>query len=297
MSKINENDNTNEILRAEYDRALKLQRRNLHKVDMLPRLDAEDLARVQTGQVRRVGYLVGTCSPVTKGHIGLVQQACDEMGLDLAYFVLWPFHYIKGFHSGPLDNWVTDQRHVEWEARMEILDAALSSEGDPRLRALQDSARLYAASERNYDPLEDSSSFWTGTWFVLRALQKALQAEAPVPIEFTFICGADQFNPNVKATFAGDGVEKVWKDYAMGYQLALHSLYAVPRSEDGSDLIPFAVPSGYRNRVVQGAPLDHSTLSATKIRFHNLDVGLEQVCPVGAARQIKLSGHWGYGRM
>lgn len=290
-------DSTQKILRDEFERAMDLQRRNLHKIDRLPRLEADDLTRVQTGQVRRVGYIVGTCSPVTKGHIALVQQAADEMDLDLVYFVLWPFHYIKGFHAGPLDNWVAEQRHVQWGERMAILNAALAAEGDPRLRSLADAACLYESSAQNFDATDDASSFWTGTWFVLRALQKALQIEAPVPLEFTFICGADQFNPNVKATFAGDNQEKVWKDYAMGFQLALHSIYTVPRSANGNDLIKFEVPSGYRNQIVSGTPLVHSTLSATKIRFHKLDGDLDQVCPVGAVRHIKLSGHWGYGQM
>ena len=285
------------ILREEFDRAISLQRNNLHKVDQLPRLAEADLARVRTGQVRKVGYIVGTCSPVTKGHLTLVQQAADQMGLDMVYFVLWPFHYIKGFHSGPLNNWVTEQRHVEWEDRMEILNSALDVEGDPRLRSLTDAKGLYQASERNFDPSDDASSFWTGTWFVLRALQKALQIEAPLPIEFTFICGADQFNPNVNATFAGDGVEKVWKDYALGFQLALHNIYAVPRTADGSDLIPFHTPSGYKYQVVQGAPLTLADMSATKIRFRRLECDLENVCPMGAVRQIKLNGHWGYGQM
>lgn len=284
-------------LRDEFDRAINLQRRNLHKVDRLPRLPEEDLARVRTGEVRRIGYIVGTCSPVTKGHLTLVQQAADDMGLDMVYFVLWPFHYIQGFHAGPLDNWVAEQRHVEWEERMEILDSALAVEGDPRLRSLADSKCLYQASERNFDATDDASSFWTGTWFVLRALQKALQLEAPVPLDFTFICGADQFNPNISATFSGDGVEKVWKDYGLGFQLALHNVYAVPRSEDGTDLVPFETPSGYKYRVVQGAPLTLADMSATKIRFRKLDCDLEQVCPSGAVRQIKLIGHWGYGQM
>lgn len=285
------------LLQSEFERAQDLQRSNLHKVDMLPRLDGADLARVRSGDVRRIGYIVGTCSPVTKGHMALVQQAADQMDLDLVYFVLWPFHYIQGFHSGPLDNWVADQRHVEWSDRMSILNAALHAEGDPRLRALADAERLYCASERNFDADDDASSFWTGTWFVLRSLQKALQAEAPIPLEFTFICGADQFNPNVTATFAGDSVEKVWKDYAMGFQLALHNVYTVPRTKDGSDLFEFHTPQGYRNKVMQGAPIEYSELSATKVRFQRLEGDLSQVCPPGAAKVIKLAGHWGYGQL
>src|SRR5947207_1034400 len=62
----------------------------------------------------RIGYIVATCSPVTRGHLGLARQAADSMGLDAVYFLPWPFFYIPGFHGHPLDRWVAEKEHLPW---------------------------------------------------------------------------------------------------------------------------------------------------------------------------------------
>ncbi len=44
---------------------------------------------------RRIGYIVATCSPGTRAHIELAQQAAYRLKLDTVLFIIWPFNYIE----------------------------------------------------------------------------------------------------------------------------------------------------------------------------------------------------------
>ncbi len=252
--------------------------------------------RGMLGTGGKVGYIIATCSPVTHAHIELAKQAIDSLRLDLVFFVIWPFHFIPGFHSKPLDGWAKEQRHLDWEHRVAILEHALQEMADTRIRVLGMSRQWYIESQRNFSADDRNSYFWTGTWYVVRKLQWHLRQVVNGDLEFYFVCGADQFNPNIYAFLFDQGTEKVWLDYSITQHLTLHHIYAVPRDGSGGDIERFKVPPGIKAKVIIGAPLQCHSLSATQIRLNQMPPGkgLEDFCPQGAARYIREQHFWGY---
>jgi len=241
---------------------------------------------------KRVGYIVATCSPVTRAHFELAEQAIRDLNLDHLFFIIWPFHYIPGFHAKPLDTWVADQQHLPWEERVDLLTRGVDN---PRIRVLTESADWYRESAVNFDEHQPLNAFWTGTWYVIRKLQWQLCVLAGDGIEFYFVCGADQFNPNIKQFIEAGGVEKVWKDYSIVQQLMLHHVYCVQRGADVAPLEEFMPPFGSLHEVVIGAPVPHTTISATQIRFGQLDgLRLEDCVVPAVAVRIRECGWWGY---
>lgn len=259
-------------------------------------IDASLRAVARQLQDGRIGYIVATCSPVTHAHFELAIQAADRLSLDVVFFVLWPFHFIPAFHVRPLDAWVREQQHVPWEVRVEILKSAIDRQRDPRLKLLGSAKTWYEESEANFLEEEPETYYWTGTWYVLRKIQRQITLLAGNGLEFWFICGADQFNPNVSTLLAGQGQEKVWRDYSIAHHLSLHNVFAVPRHPGGADIEHFVAPPGFPMRVVIGTPLKYATVSATQIRFRSLPAGLdlEDYCPSGAAKCIRRKKLWGW---
>lgn len=244
----------------------------------------------------KVGYVVATASPVTRAHIALARTAADDMKLDRVVFLLWPFHYIPGFHAAPLDAWVAEQRHLPWEERYALLDTAIRETGDPRLAVLQRSKAWYIESESIYDAVEPLSAFWTGTWYVLRKLQWALTRDRDR--RFCFVCGVDQFNPNVETLLFSEGTEQVWRDYSVAQHLAIHDVYAVPRDmlDSEKDIEEFSEPFGCDHAVVIGRRLEESRFAASRVRFGKLEPGmkLEDYVHPGVAAAIRTRGWWGH---
>ena len=249
---------------------------------------------ISSKKPRKVGYIVATCSPVTKGHIGLARQAADELNLDAVFFIIWPFQYIKDFHSSPVQPWADKQKHVDWNTRMDILAQALELENDSRLQILDTSQDWYLDSIELFDKENLSTCFWTGTWFAIRKIQMEV-CQKNNECEFYFVCGADQFNPNLQAVVDDQAEEKVWKDYSLSEHLTINNIYAIPRTKDGSDLPEFQSPSYLKNKVIMGKPLALSDISATMIRFREIrNEELEAFCPQGAVNYIKQYNLWGY---
>ncbi|XOQ63389.1 MAG: hypothetical protein ACFWT0_02005 [Bifidobacterium crudilactis] len=252
------------------------------------------LDRIANSEALRIGYVVATCSPVTFAHLELAQQAADRLDLDKVLFVIWPFHYIKGFHAAPLERWVESEHHIGWDQRVELLQAAISECGDQRLEVFRDSERWYVASEDYFLEGGEHAWFWTGTWYVLRRIQAQMRSTNP-NLRFVFICGADQFNPNIRALEEAEGREKVWKDYSLSEQLALHDVFAVPRSDGRNPLVEPEPTERISNRVYIGDPLHHSGISATAIRNGTLCLDelrlltYERVIDILVGRNI-----WGY---
>ena len=179
--------------------------------------------------------------------------------------MIWPFHYIKGFHAAPLERWVESEHHIGWDQRVELLQAAISECGDQRLEVFVDSERWYVASEDYFPEGGEHAWFCTRTWYALRRIQAQMRSTNP-HLRFVFICGADQFNPNIRALEEPEGREKVWKDYSLSEQLALHDVFAVPRSDGRNPLVEPEPTERISNHVYIGDPLHHSGISATAIR-------------------------------
>ncbi len=212
---------------------------------------------------QRIGYIVATCSPVTRAHIELAVRALDEASLDEVYFIIWPFIHIHGFHAFDVKEWAKHNNHIDWETRVHLLKTAIADAGmEERLKVLHEAKYLYAASKAYFDSRKDWTYFWTGTWYVIRALQASLGKR-----EYFFIAGADQFNPNVYALFEA-AEEKVWRDYNIAEQLALHSIIAAPRN--GYVLERFYAPSWLETQVHFIGTLKYATTSATAIRTRRL---------------------------
>lgn len=240
--------------------------------------------------IKNIGYIVTTCSPVTNAHIELATHASNKLDLDALIFILWPFEYIEGFHSENMLEWVANEKHPPWETRVSILAAALDEIADSRFFILDMAKEWYIESKRMFNPLDSRSYYWTGSWYIIRRLQQQLGE-----LSYFFVCGADQFNPNIDSLTSVGGVEKVWKDYSISQQLAIHNVFAVPRSEDGRDIQYFSSPSFYKNQVIISDPLLHCTLSATCIRTKEIDSEeLERFCPSGAVSYIRDNQIWGY---
>lgn len=243
---------------------------------------------------RRIGYIVATCSPVTRAHIELAQQAADRLKLDTVLFIIWPFHYIEGFHAKPLDSWIKSEHHIPWEMRVELLEAALRDSNNQRLGVLKESKAWYEKSTAYFNQLDPHSFFWTGTWYVIRRLQMLVNLADPMT-DFVFICGADQYNPNVLALERGGSSEKVWKDYSLIEQLSIHDMFVAPRDDGRNTIIPVSIPECVTHHVIIGEKVLHSKVSATRIRQGMLSLPeLETVTFPSVVQLIRQHHLWGF---
>lgn len=276
-----------ERLRAsDYNRAMHERLEPKWTIDTPPGVDL-----VSAG-AKRVGYIVATCSPCTLAHLELAEQAVEELDLDHLFFLVWPFHYIPGFHARPIEPWVEKERLLPWEDRVDLVARGA---GDPRIRVLTETADWYRESGSNFDADEPLSAFWTGTWYVIRKLQWQVRTLVGNDVEFYFVCGADQFNPNVRQFVEAGGSEKVWKDYSIVQQLAIHHVYGVARGSDVAPLEEFLPPFGSVHDVFHGAAVPHTDISATAIRFRQIaDYELERCVAPTVATRIRERGWWGY---
>ena len=205
----------------------------------------------QCKNMKSIGYIVATCSPVTRAHLALAKQASNDLNLNKVIFILWPFYYIEGFHKMSLDAWVKEQQHLPWENRFELLTLAIRDIGDERFAVLYESKQWYEESKSNFDSNVPLSAFWTGTWYVIRKFQWFVKLYSNPEVEFTFVCGMDQYNPNINSLIYSEGASQVWKDYSIAQQLAIHNVYTVPRLMDNTEAIEeFSQPFGCRHKII-----------------------------------------------
>jgi nicotinic acid mononucleotide adenylyltransferase len=220
---------------------------------------------------RRVGYLVGNFSPVTRAHAELAARAVAELGLDYLFLVIRPLEHIPGYHA--VD---PSAGHPPWAERIELAELTFA---DPRIQVLRQVRAWYRESACNADRSQPASACWTGSWYVLRRLQWHLrQAGAS---EFTFVCGADRFRTMPEPGF--------WQDYLVTQQLALHDVYRAER--DGHPL-PY-VARGGTHRVITTGPLRHGHVSGARVRSGG--IVLEDDVVPAVAERIRRTGWWGYG--
>jgi len=125
-------------------------------------------------KINKVGYIVATCSPVTKAHIELANLAIKNLKLNLLYFIIWPFYYIPGFHSENMLSWIKEQKHYDWDIRISLLEKALKDNNNPKIKILYEAKSWYIESNKYFDLKISNSYFWTGSWFVIRKLQTIL---------------------------------------------------------------------------------------------------------------------------
>jgi hypothetical protein len=155
--------------------AKRYQSRNAALIDEYTRPDwpmPQDLkdAAYRSDKDIRIGYIVATCSPTTRAHIELAEQAGRDLGLTHVFFILWPFHYIAGFHSTSLNAWIEKEQHIGEEHREAIPRLSLQDAGSAA-SVYGETAALYRASVENFSAKDRDSFFWTGTWIVLRVLE------------------------------------------------------------------------------------------------------------------------------
>jgi nicotinic acid mononucleotide adenylyltransferase len=241
---------------------------------------------------KRVGYIVATCCPTTKAHIELAKQSIERLKLDRLVFIIWPFHYIHGFHNQPLNPWVAQNGYLTWEERMEMLRYMINLEKDERIVTLDSAKNWYIESENMFDPNEVKSAFWTGTWYVIRKFQYLLQERCSEKIDFFFCCGEDQFNPNIYA-LDDKGTEKVWKDYSIIQHLAIHNVFAVPRKSENS-LERMPTPDWSFHDLIFGEQLQHYRVSATQVRTAKCLSTLRLFCNEAVVKHILAKGYWGF---
>lgn len=119
--------------------------------------DTKSFRKFTNGKFR-IGYIVATCSPTTRAHIELAKQAIDDLGLSHVYFILWPFHYIRGFHANPLEEWIDKERHIDHGHRERILSLSIM---ESRICASEykESLELYKQSEIHFDENEKKFLF------------------------------------------------------------------------------------------------------------------------------------------
>jgi len=252
----------------------------------------------------KIGYIVTTCSPATHAHIELAKYAIEKLDLTHVFYLVWPFQYIPGFHAKDVSEWASEETHLNHSQREKILALSIADAGIPA-SVFADTADLYKLSAKNYKPDDKHSYFWTGTWYVIRCLQAQLMSTLNTgkdSFEFHFICGEDQFNPNIQAFVQehltdGDLVEKVWKDYSITQELALHNVFGVPRNTKDTTIEHFEFNHcKYENKVTIGDPLKCQDISATQIR-RGQAVPLEDYCTSSAAKYIRDHGFWGYDKL
>ena len=261
---------------------------------MLPQTLKDSAYR--TADKIRIGYIIATCSPATRAHVELAEQAIRELGLTHVFFIVWPCHFIAGFPNTPRDAWVEREQHIDVEHRKAILRLSLLEAGIAA-SVYEETETLYRASSENFAGSDRDSYFWTGTWFVLRVLQRQVIASLGIPpshVSFYFICGEDQFNPNIRSAVDSGATEKVWKDHSIAQHLAIHNVYAVPRGGPDNTMEHFETSDPrFGHQVVIGHRLAHSTISATKIRRGSAEP-LEAYCFPQAALYIREQKFWGY---
>ena len=122
-------------------------------------------------QLKKVGYIVATCSPATKAHIELANKAIKDLNLDVLYFIIWPFHYIEGFHSSNMLQWIKKQKHYDWDIRVTLLEKAIINSNNKKIKILYETKDWYVESEKEFNNNDMYSYFWTGSWYVVRKLQ------------------------------------------------------------------------------------------------------------------------------
>ena len=162
------NDLMNSFLR-EYYCALEYEKQQSIVVSQNELIDFK-----YTEKFKKIGYIVATCSPVTKAHIELANKAISDMSLDVLYFIVWPFYYIKGFHSENMLNWVKEQKLVDWKDRVELLKIAIEENDNKKIEILYQSKEWYKESEKYFNINIVESYFWTGSWYIIRKLQTIL---------------------------------------------------------------------------------------------------------------------------
>jgi nicotinic acid mononucleotide adenylyltransferase len=255
-----------DLIRADNYEALMAERWELEwSVQHPPQLGLDSSAP------RRVGYLVGDFSPVTRAHSELADRAVAELRLDRLYLVIRPLEYIPGYHA--VD---PSAGHPPWADRVELAELAFS---DPRIQVLRQARVWYRESASNADLLQPASACWTGSWHVLRRLQWHLRHAGTR--EFMFVCGADRFR-----AMPGPGS---WQDYLVTQHLALHDVYRAER--DGHPLPHLA--SGGTRHVITTGPLRHGHVSGASVRSGG--IVLEDYVVPEVAERIRRRGWWGYG--
>jgi hypothetical protein len=239
----------------------------------------------------RVGIVLGTFSPVHRGHLALIEQAVDDLRLDHVLVIVWPFARIPGFHPRNLRAWAREQTHLDWAGRVELLRIGLA--GLPA-SVVAESKTWYLESRGQFSSAEYHSSFWTGMWYVARKLRWLLDHAAGTPRTYHQLCGADQFNRHVGRLLRPDA-NLPWTDYSIGHLLAAHNVYAVPRDEVLDPLEGFQ-PPGCANGVTLGRQARFADVTASAIRNHLLPVGraLEDAVPGPVAERVRRRGWWGY---
>ncbi len=259
-----------------------------HKIDLVPPAEENFMPTIVNN---RIGYIVATCSPPTKAHIELANKSVIDLNLDALYFIIWPFHYISGFHSTNMLDWVSEQKHYSWDIRVALLKLAIREFGNNKIKVLDATKEWYKESEKEFDYNNKRSYFWTGSWYVIRRLQSVLDEKinGNNNISYYFISGSDQFNPNIYALI-NDGTEKIWKDYSIAEHLSLHNYYAVDRG----NIEFFMPPNCIKNKIIFSNKLKYTDLSATKVRFSkNLQL-LKNICLPTVANKIIEKNLWGY---
>jgi nicotinic acid mononucleotide adenylyltransferase len=240
----------------------------------------------------KIGFILGTFSPVHNGHLALVDQAVRDLSLDHVYVITWPFVRIKGFHPSGMRRWVRDQQHIGWLDRVALLQVALA---DRPVTVLSDARAWYMESRGIYSRDDSLSVYWTGMWYVARKLQWFLDQSTGRAVKYTQICGSDQFNYHVVRLLAPDMVQP-WNDYSITRALATHHMYVIPRNEKQAPVERFSPPHSCPQTITFGASTPFRDLAAAAIRFSllNEDQKLEDVLPEPVARLVRAQGWWGY---
>jgi nicotinic acid mononucleotide adenylyltransferase len=254
--------------------------------------DADRLSISLTPDVERVGYILGTFSPVHRGHLALIHQAVADLRLDRVFAIVWPFRQIKGFHPPGLRRWARDQQHLRWADRAELLRLALA--GGPA-SLLEESRAWYLESRANFSSRDPLSPYWTGMWYVLRKLRWQLDQRAGRPLMHVNLLGADQLNRHVAVLLRRDTGTHRWTDYSIAQQLASHHIYGVPRGDRSGPIEAFTAPDFCPHNVFIGAQPATYPLAASDVRFGLLGgMSLEEALPSAVARQVRTQGWWGY---
>lgn len=235
---------------------------------------------------KRIGYILRACCPFTKAEIELAQQAVQTLNLDKLVFIIWPFRYVNGYDSVPLEPTTPKAQLQSWEERMEILRHGLEFVKDDKLTLLEASKAWFVQSEKLSDSKDPMNPFWTGTWFVIRKLQYFLN-KLSTGNEFFYCCGADQFNPNIYP-LVREGQEKIWKDYSILQQLALHHVFVVPQGE--KPIQKFEVPSWSHHKVFFGTKLKNTSSPSSGPRTNKTINMMNVGCIGGVANYLVKRG-------
>jgi len=189
----------------------------------------------------------------------LAEKAIQELNLDYIFFIIWPFHYIEGFHSKDMKEWIKKQKHYDWDIRVSLLEKELlrKDKNYSKIKILYEAKEWYIESKNQFDAVDHHSYFWTGSWFVIRKLQSAISSAYNYEEEFSFffVVGTDQFNPNVYSLIdTKNAKEKVWLDYSIEEQLALHNVFVAQREEQEFFVPPVETKNKihFSNKLVHG---------------------------------------------